>query len=188
MYRLRQEVLPLFLRTSSASTYQRKVKVYRFSFCFQFIRQVLTFLSCFYVRFIVFGYMAPPRILILGHSFIRRLAGFLQKREHQHLMAKLSSLGSVNFHGVGGRTIGKVRKFGLGIIRRLNPDIIVLELDTNDLTKLPARAVGSELENLVRYLHDEFNVKSIAVCQVIRRHSPECTKYNFSVTKLHLYH
>ena len=103
-------------------------------------------------------------------------------------MAKLSTLGSIGFHGVGGPTIGnKIRKFDLGIICRLNPDIIVLELDTNDLTKLPARAVGSELENLVRYLHDEFNVKSIAVCQVIRRHSPECTKYTFSVTKLHLY-
>ena len=131
--------------------------------------------------------MAPPRILILGHSFIRRLAGFLQKRGHEHLMAKLSSLGSVNFHGVGGRTVAKVRKFDLSIIRRLSPDIIVLELGSNDLTKLPGQTVGSELETLVRYLHDEFNVKSIAVFQVIRRHSPECTAYNFKVTKLHLY-
>ena len=77
-------------------------------------------------------------------------------------MAKLSSLGSVNFHGVGGCTIAKVRKFDLSIIRRLRPDIIVLELGSNDLTKLPAQTVGSELETLVRYLHDEFNVKSIA--------------------------
>ena len=77
---------------------------------------------------------------------------------------------------------GKVRKFDLGIIRRLNPDIIVLELDSNDLTKLPGQTVGSELENLVRYLHDEFNVKSIAVCQVIRRHSFECTlKYSLAL-------
>lgn len=102
-------------------------------------------------------------------------------------MAKLSSPGSVNFHGVGGRTVAKVRKFDLSIIRRLSPDIIVLELVSNDLTKLPGQTVGSELETLVRYLHDEFNVKSIAVCQVIRRHSPECTGYNFKVTKLHLY-
>ena len=72
-------------------------------------------------------------------------------------------------------------------LRRLSPDIIVLELGSNDLTKLPAQTVGSELETLVRYLHDEFNVKSIAVCQVIRRHSPQCTAYNLKVTKLHLY-
>ena len=102
-------------------------------------------------------------------------------------MAKLSSVGSVNFHGVGGRTIAKVQKFDLSVIRRLCPDIIVLELGSNDLTKLPAQTVGSELETLVRYLHDEFTVKSIAVCQVIRRHSPECTAYNFKVAKLHLY-
>ena len=81
-----------------------------------------------------------------------------------------------------------VRKFSwCRLIRRLSPDIIVLELGSNDLTKLPAQTVGSELETLVRYLHDEFNVKSIAVCQVIRRHSPECTAFNFKVTKLHLY-
>ncbi|CAH3170365.1 unnamed protein product, partial [Porites lobata] len=119
--------------------------------------QVSSFCPVFYFRLIVVGYMAPPQISILGHSFIRRLAGFLQKRGHEHLMAKLSSLGSIRFHGVGGRTIAKVLKFDLGIIRRLSPDIIVLELGSNDLTKLPAQTVGSELETLVRYLHDEFN-------------------------------
>ena len=84
-------------------------------------------------------------------------------------------------------TIAKVRKFDLNIIRRLSPDSIILELGSNDLTKLPAQTVGLELETLVRYLHDKLNVKSIAVCQVIRRHSPQCAAYNFKVTKLHLY-
>ena len=102
-------------------------------------------------------------------------------------MAKLSSLGSVKFHSVGGRTIAKVRKFDLGIICSLSLDIIVLELDSNDLTKLRAQTVGLDLETLVRYLHNEFNEKSITVCQVIWQHSPECTAYNFKVTKLHLY-
>lgn len=102
-------------------------------------------------------------------------------------MAKLSSLGSISFHGVGGHTIAKVRKFDLSIIRRLSPDIMVLELGSNDLTRLPAQTVGSELETLVRYLHDEVNVKSIVVCQVIRWHALGCTVYNIKVTKLHLY-
>ena len=97
--------------------------------------------------------MAPPRILILGHSFIRRLAGFLQKRGHKHLMAKLSSLGYIRFHGVGGRTIVKVWEFDLSIIRR--PDVMVLKLGSNDFTKLPVQTVGLELETLVQYLHDE---------------------------------
>ena len=97
--------------------------------------------------------MAPPRILILGHSFIRRLVGFLQKRGHEHLMAKLSSLGYIRFHGVGGCTIVKVWKFDLSIIRR--PDVMVLKLGSNDFTKLPVQTVGLELETLVQYLHDE---------------------------------
>ena len=102
-------------------------------------------------------------------------------------MAKLSSLGSISFHGVGGRTIAKVRKFDLSLIRHLSPDIIVLGLGSNDLTKLSAQTVGLELETLVRHLHNEFSVTSIAVCQVIQRHFPQCTAYNFKVTKLHLF-
>ena len=62
-----------------------------------------------------------------------------------------------------------------------------MELGSNDLTKLPAQTVGAELETLVQYLHDEFNVKSIAVSKVIRRHPPQCTAYDLKVTKLHLY-
>ena len=41
--------------------------------------------------------------------------------------------------------------------------------------------------NLLRHLHDEFNVKSIGLCQVSRRHFPECIACNFKVIKLHLY-
>ena len=76
----------------------------------------------------------------MGHSFIRRLAGFLQNRGHKHLMAKLSPLRHISFHGVGGRTIAKVRKFDLSIIR-LSPDI-------NPLTPVPpetARAKNSSI-------------------------------------------
>lgn len=82
----------------------------------------------------------------------------------------------------------QIAKDRLSIIRGRSPNIIVLELGSTDLTKLPAQAIGSELEILVRYLHDEFTGKaSIGVCQVIRRHSHQCTAYNFKVIKLHLY-
>ena len=64
-------------------------------------------------------------------------------------MVKLSSLGSKSFHSVGGCTIAKVRKFDLIIICCLSPDIIILELGSNDFIRLPAQTVGSELESLV---------------------------------------
>ena len=114
------------------------------------------------------------------------MLGFCSKGARIPHGQTLTSRVHIRFHGVGGPTIGKVQKFDLGIIRRLSPDIIVLELGSNDLTKLPEQTVGSELETLVQYLH-EFNVKIFAVCQVIQQHSPQCTAYNLKVTKLHLY-
>ena len=88
--------------------------------------------------------MAPPRILILGHSFIRRLAGFLQKRGHEHLMAKLSPLGHISFHGVGGRTI--VKNFDLSMIRRLSPNI-------RDFTQWRREALTTAFASKLRHVH-----------------------------------
>lgn len=55
----------------------------------------------------------------------------------------------------------QIAKDRLSIIRGRSPNIIVLELGSTDLTKLPAQAIGSELETLVRYLHDEFTGKAL---------------------------
>ena len=49
--------------------------------------------------------MDQPRILVLGHSFVRRLDKFLQGKGHDRLRSQLYSLGCVRLYGKGGRTV-----------------------------------------------------------------------------------
>ena len=112
--------------------------------------------------------MSPPRAPFLGHSFVRRLSSFLS---HSNICSRnlgLQDVAEIALFGVGGRMIAKVEKFDLGFVRAWKPDIVILELGTNDLTKFPPESVGSSLEELVQLLYENCSVKVIGVCQVIK--------------------
>ena len=113
--------------------------------------------------------MTVTRVLILGHSFIRRL------REHigrnTDLDANLHILDNIElkWHGVGGRTVLKTVQFDLSVVELFKPDVVILQLGTNDLSHLSPVHVGSAIEDLTRTLHDSLNVKCVRVCQTIYR-------------------
>ena len=75
-------------------------------------------------------------ILILGHSFVCRL--------REDLKANFDLRAAQNFHipesgyatlvGTGGRTLEKVVKYDLSYVGTSKPDIVILELGTNDLS------------------------------------------------------
>ena len=131
--------------------------------------------------------MAKHRVLIIGHSFVHRLAAFVQKKRHLHAFINLSDIADIHFHGVGGRTIEKFRKFDFTVVRQIAPKIIILELGSNDLVKVAPETVGSELEKLVRDLHDVYSVEFVVVGQVLRRRTRDSEEYNCKVGKLHQY-
>ena len=132
--------------------------------------------------------MAKQHVLIIGHSFVHRLKAFVQKKRHMQAFSSLRGMADIYFHGVGGRTIAKFRKFDFNVVRQLVPDVIILELGSNDLVELsPQTAVGSELESLVRELHEIDSVQFVVVGQVLRRHTPNSVEYNCKVGKLHQY-
>ena len=94
---------------------------------------------------------SSPVVLILGHSFVRRLChdletGFDQRAD---LNFNLKGTAVVFMHGVGGRTVPKVRMFDLHVVKQLSPDIIILEIGTNDLTQVGPEVVGSEIDDFV---------------------------------------
>ena len=61
---------------------------------------------------------APPKVLILGHSFIRRLRCDLSTNFDSRARSdfKLSDCADISMFGVGGRTIKKLKRFDLHVI------------------------------------------------------------------------
>ena len=57
----------------------------------------------------------------------------------------------------------------LGIVSSLSHQVVILEIGTNDLDRLRPEVVGSQIEELVRLLHDNFSVLIIGVCEVLPR-------------------
>ena len=115
--------------------------------------------------------LSPPKVLILGHSFVRRLRDDLRSNfdsradENFHL----SSDAIVYLSGVGGRTVRKLRQHDLGVVSSRNPTVIILDIGTNDLVDIRPEVVGSEIEELIRLFLDSFSVSVVGVCEVLPR-------------------
>ena len=85
-----------------------------------------------------------PKVLIFGHSFVRRLHDDLVKGFDSCAKQNFNLAGSgvyVCLKGTGGRTVEKVRKYDISAIASIQPDIIILELGTNDLCHLSPEVV-----------------------------------------------
>ena len=81
--------------------------------------------------------MFKPKVMILGHSFVRRLNSDLSQNldERASIDFKVKEC-SVRLFGTGGRTVKKVRQHDMRLIEKFDPDILILELGTNDLSNL----------------------------------------------------
>ena len=112
-----------------------------------------------------------PTALILGHSFVKRLQRDLHQGFESRVSCDFNLLGtaSVRLHGIGGQTVQTLQANDLHVVRDLAPVIVILEIGTNDLSKLPPEKVGSAIEDLVRLSQSEFSVRAIGICYVIPR-------------------
>ena len=112
-----------------------------------------------------------PTVLIFGHSFVKRLQYDL--RSHFDARAdkffKLQGTASVCLHSVGDRTVAKLRLFDLHVVERIAPEVVILEIGTNDLVETSPEVVGSRIESLLRLLLDSYSVRVVGVCHVIPR-------------------
>jgi len=77
---------------------------------------------------------SKSKVLVLGHSFVRRFQFFLYEGLDSRTFPGLDlSSVEINFLGIGGRTVAKILAFDLDHVRALRPDIVVLEIGSNDL-------------------------------------------------------
>ena len=114
---------------------------------------------------------AVPKVLILGHSFVRRLtsdlcAGFDARAAPDF---GLGGTAEIRMHGVGGRTVQKVTALDLSNVSAFAPDVVLLELGTNDLASVVPEVVGSQIEDLVQLLLATYSVRLVIWCQVTPR-------------------
>ena len=73
--------------------------------------------------------------------------------------------------------MSKVIKYDLGVVGSFAPEIVIVQLGSNDLTSMSAAKAGSAIEDLARLLFECYSVKLVCACQTIfRRDSPSFTK------------
>ena len=66
---------------------------------------------------------------------------------------------------MGGRTIKTLRRYDLGAVSALKPDVIILEIGTNDLVANRPEVVGSEIYDAVQLLQQSYSVRVIGVAR-----------------------
>ena len=75
---------------------------------------------------------------------------------------------NVRLFDVGGRTVHSMKENDLRVFL-VSPLTVILEVGTNDLTKLGPEIVRSAIEDLVVYLDNNLKVRVVCVCHVIPR-------------------
>ena len=108
-----------------------------------------------------------PRVLILGHSFIRRLKAFIEIHPTElDLAFQISAQAAISWRGVGGRTVAQAIQYDMKLVRSQCPDIVVVQLGTNDLS--------SNTSLLAEFLSPTFPEEMLIIgfyhCFKIKRH------------------
>ena len=77
-----------------------------------------------------------PCALLVGHSFVRRMNEFFECNQedgsYTHIFG-LESTCTVKTIGTGGRTVDKLIKYDLQDIRDTAPNVVILDIGSNDL-------------------------------------------------------
>ena len=130
------------------------------------------------------------RILLLGHSFVWRLAQFAAEATIPCISSDFHLMGpsSVQFYGIGGRTLTKLRQFDLSLVAQFKPTILLLEIGSNDLInpRLEATDLATNIFRLAQQLHFSYRVSHIIVSQILPGRSPPqiFPPYNTKVNQL----
>ena len=136
--------------------------------------------------------VCTPKVLILGHSFVRRHKHFITiqaRKKTDFAVDSQPDVCTVCMLGIGGRTVDKMVRLDLPTIRDMAPDIVILELGSNDLcdTTSNAETTGLAIEAFAELLYHQSSFRYIMVCEVIPRSNQPFLHYNDKVNSLNSY-
>ena len=122
---------------------------------------------------------------IFGLSLLGFRSGDLENHFDDRAKSNFDLEGvKVRLFGIGGRTVKKIKQFDVANVSRFAPDIVILEIGTNDLCNEPPETVGSQIDELVELLLNHFSVRVVGGCLVIERAEP---MFNTKVEVLNRY-
>jgi len=102
------------------------------------------------------------KVMVLDHSFFRRLHTDIQDHFDTRAAADFNLLEyMVRLFGNGGRTIQKLQKLDLANVVRYAPNIIILEMGTNDLSRISPELVGSEIDDRSAHQNVRTNYRNL---------------------------
>ena len=133
--------------------------------------------------------LAKPCALVFGHSFVRRFGEFIDNSQPRDLYRRdlqLVNTCEVEIFGTGGRTVDKTIRFDLNTIRGTAPNVVVMEMGSNDACDrdCDAETIASSLVALTELLISECKIQFIAVCQILPRKHPPFEEYNERVHQI----
>ena len=79
---------------------------------------------------------------------------------------------AIIWHGVGGRRVARTIRNDLHVMQSVSPDIVIVQLGTNDLSFRAPLLMGSDPEELVRLVHASYGVQFVVYANlfvVVRR-------------------
>lgn len=109
----------------------------------------------------------PGRVLILGHSYIRRLESYCSGLGRVN-MGINPDQASVSFHGIGGARVAALWD-ELGRISRVKPDVLTLQIGGNDLSGRSSESVAEDILQFLEYLEGHFHIQHVFLCQLLPR-------------------
>ena len=59
----------------------------------------------------------------------------------------------IRWHGIGDRTVSKTRGYDLCVVEEFAPNVVIMQLGTNNLTTISTVETGSAIEGLCRLLY-----------------------------------
>lgn len=130
-----------------------------------------------------------PCALLLGHSFVRRMTEFIDRNQKDGTYTCTFNLGStctVKMIGIGGRTVDKLIKNDLQDIRDTAPNVVIMDIGSNDLCDKQSDpdTVALAIIVLVELLIKDLKLRCLVLCQVLPRKKQPFMEYNERVWKL----